>query len=61
MSLSNHDNDCGPMRPIHCGPMRPWHCGPMRPFKKKEFWLGFLAGVVVTLLVGWGMGWLAFS
>lgn len=36
-------------------------CAPIDPFintiTSKEFWIGLLVGVALTLLVGWLMGW----
>ncbi len=36
------------------------HCRPVIGFKTVEFGYGFVAGVLVTLLVGWFTGWLTF-
>jgi hypothetical protein len=32
-------------------------CRPARLFKEPNFWIGFIIGVIVTLLVGRALGW----
>ena len=35
-------------------------CRPVAFIKTSEFWIGFVAGVIATLLVGRVLGWLVF-